>query len=746
MQSQNPFQPSNLFQQYTYITNYISNNTFVITIRDNYHNIQYSINYSPFLIDTTNITKQHIEKRQIIYRNFIFNTNSTLEAILQTKIYEGDNDYILIGNHILYLKKTYCQIINNYVNMGFWIENPFLILDLSFSFNNRTYGHDIISLYSVLKHQSYSQSILELDDYFATHKFDRRRENLFPKEFQTQEKNPISLEENNFFDIFHSHFTYQEYTLCNAHRRIIEKVYKITAADSMNVCLHYTFWRHNNSSIYQMLPIPPQRPFGLYYSLNDIQYIHDNENVMIVDYSNPNTELDNRIIKNNLLIHFGLSKFCICFLYGGIKNIGNHHNTLFGKKIHFFLDETITYSDIKNAYQILKEIGVKSCSFFETGTVHESIQLKNDILHSSIIDIKEILESKNTNYYNEEDEDLFYSPSRKIPEPVYQRSCILEPIIDSGTNTWIFAKEKVGKTILALTIAQAVGMGNSQVGYWQSTEARKVLYMDGEMSAYRINEHINKICNAYDPSGNVERAFSIYSFADDSNSYTDILDERWQEKYFDRLFTYNLIIIDNYYSLIDSQNPLKFIKWMKRLNKKGVAFIILDHTNAEGEIQGSANKRRAMDLGIKLASYTDKEITIEYVCDRYGKHTSQDIEKLIKDFTQTSFTFHISTCNTDDNYSRSDIFDAAILLLKRKTDSNDKIYTNKKVADILETTQSRISKRLSSIGYNYRLQDSNNITKEILKKRNIIEKIIDIYSGDIDTILKKLHDLDTIQK
>ena len=30
-------------------------------------------------------------------------------------------------------------------------------------------------------------------------------------------------------------------------------------------------------------------------------------------------------------------------MYGGIKNIGNHHNTLFGKKIHFFLDETITY-------------------------------------------------------------------------------------------------------------------------------------------------------------------------------------------------------------------------------------------------------------------------------------------------------------------------------------------------------------------------------------------------------------------
>ena len=157
MQSHNPFQPSNLFQQYTYTTNYISNNTFAITIRDNYHNIQYSTNYFPFLIDTTNITKQHIEKRQTIYRNFIFNTHSTLEAILQTKIYEGDNDYILIGNYILYLKKTYCQIINNYVNMGFWIENPFLILDLSFSFNNRTYGHDIISLNSVLKHQKYNK-------------------------------------------------------------------------------------------------------------------------------------------------------------------------------------------------------------------------------------------------------------------------------------------------------------------------------------------------------------------------------------------------------------------------------------------------------------------------------------------------------------------------------------------------------------------------------------------------------------
>ena len=110
------------------------------------------------------------------------------------------------------------------------------------------------------------------------------------------------------------------------------------------------------------------------------------------------------------------------------------------------------------------------------------------------------------------------------------------------------------------------------------------------MAGQRIDETIGKIIRAHDITGHEKRSFSVYSFIEEDIDFSTILDKEWQEKYIHQLKKFKLIIIDNFYSLISAHDPTNFIKWMRGLTKEGISFLVVDHTNSEGELQGSMDR------------------------------------------------------------------------------------------------------------------------------------------------------------
>ncbi len=221
-----------------------------------------------------------------------------------------------------------------------------------------------------------------------------------------------------------------------------------------------------------------------------------------------------------------------------------------------------------------------------------------------------------------------------------KREYILSPIIKNGTITWLFAKEKTGKTLLALTLAYMIGKGNKTMHTWSTSSPKKVLYIDGEMSGDFLNELCQKICFGFSDNAPLAPPFATYLFSEDEAHYNSILDSAWLERYKEKLFSYDLIVLDNYHSLNENKINIKaFLKLLRELKQSGIATLVVDHTNKEGELQGSISKRRTADLGLKVENISKTKIEITYEFDRHGVGIEDDTIHLEKIFTSKSFTF-----------------------------------------------------------------------------------------------------------
>lgn len=230
--------------------------------------------------------------------------------------------------------------------------------------------------------------------------------------------------------------------------------------------------------------------------------------------------------------------------------------------------------------------------------------------------------------------DGFANQNRKI-EP------ILSPIINSGQVIWLYAPEKIGKTFLAISIATAVSTKeNCTVCGWQSNSPKKVLYIDGEMAGVGLRKIHSLIVQGF-KCENKDLSFDNFLFIESDEEYNTILDPLWLEKYQSRLYSYDLIILDSYYSLNNNSRSLKaFFAFLKDLKKHDVAVLVIDHTNRDGDLQGSIDKRRIADLGIQLQKgKNENEICITYEFDRNGISSSLTSKRFYKDFSNSAFKF-----------------------------------------------------------------------------------------------------------
>lgn len=80
----------------------------------------------------------------------------------------------------------------------------------------------------------------------------------------------------------------------------------------------------------------------------------------------------------------------------------------------------------------------------------------------------------------------------KLPEPIY----FLYPWLCTDSMVLLYGYRGLGKTFFALTIAYALAVGEDVFG-WKSAKAVKVLYVDGEMPLFRIQERLKLISDMF---------------------------------------------------------------------------------------------------------------------------------------------------------------------------------------------------------------------------------------------------------
>lgn len=189
------------------------------------------------------------------------------------------------------------------------------------------------------------------------------------------------------------------------------------------------------------------------------------------------------------------------------------------------------------------------------------------------------------------------------------REFILEPVIPCQGLVIIFAETGVGKTHVALSMAYAVATGQ-ELFHWKAPKARRVLYVDGEMSAIDMQERLAAIAAG---SGGRELADDNLTIITPNLLPLDELmpnlatreGQQWLEPYLDGV---ELLVLDNLATLAkhpkakdnegESWKPVQ--DWLLYLRRRGITVATVHHAGKSGDQRGTSNKEDVMDTVIAL--------------------------------------------------------------------------------------------------------------------------------------------------
>lgn len=194
-----------------------------------------------------------------------------------------------------------------------------------------------------------------------------------------------------------------------------------------------------------------------------------------------------------------------------------------------------------------------------------------------------------------------------VPEPLR----FLDPIINEGGLTMLFAKRGVGKTWVALCIAIAIACGRSALGRWTAPEPRKVLYVDGEMSLHMLRERLSGLY----PEGNSELIpdgnLRIVTPELQCGSMPNLTTPEGQRALAPHIEGVDVVIIDNLATLAvngsenDADAWRPFQVWLLELRRLRKAVLLVHHAGKNGSQRGTSAKEDILDVVLTLTQPND---------------------------------------------------------------------------------------------------------------------------------------------
>lgn len=234
-------------------------------------------------------------------------------------------------------------------------------------------------------------------------------------------------------------------------------------------------------------------------------------------------------------------------------------------------------------------------------------------------------------------------PGSKLPGSDVVRKSLLSPFIESGQLIWIYGPEKSGKSWLARNMAHCMSYGKPFLGRYKCGTGIKVLYIDGEMLPDKLDLAFKKELAGLGIDGDVRFAVKAAREPDNPIGKINLLEEKWQEGFNDVLADYDVIVLDCYYSLTESATmPKELLKWIIPWQSKGKTFIVVDHTNKEGDLAGGQDKKRAADLCIEVTPEDSQYLEVSFPTVRHLGPEDTTPLRLRKVFTPQAVSFEVA--------------------------------------------------------------------------------------------------------
>jgi AAA domain len=162
-----------------------------------------------------------------------------------------------------------------------------------------------------------------------------------------------------------------------------------------------------------------------------------------------------------------------------------------------------------------------------------------------------------------------------------------------GDLGFIFASRGVGKTWLALAIAQAVST-SGKLGDWQVHQRVKVLYIDGEMPPDLMRSR----CEGLDASNDNLQFLNHEILFDRTGKVLNVTNREIQHAITERCLTsgVKVLILDNLSTLASGMRENEadswelVNNWLLDLRRRKIAVVIVHHAGRSGEMRGTSKR------------------------------------------------------------------------------------------------------------------------------------------------------------
>jgi putative DNA primase/helicase len=191
----------------------------------------------------------------------------------------------------------------------------------------------------------------------------------------------------------------------------------------------------------------------------------------------------------------------------------------------------------------------------------------------------------------------------EIPE----RELLLDPILPAKGLMMIHARRGGSKTFLALAMGLAVA-GGTNLLRWSAPKARRVLYVDGEMTLIDLQRRVAAL-RAGTGVGICNDHFRL--LAADHTDVPDLGTEAGRQALDPLLDGVDLLIVDNISTLcwVGSDNSAgswtSMQEWILRLRRRGIAVLLVHHSGKSGEQRGTSRREDVLDTVIGLRRPAD---------------------------------------------------------------------------------------------------------------------------------------------
>lgn len=223
----------------------------------------------------------------------------------------------------------------------------------------------------------------------------------------------------------------------------------------------------------------------------------------------------------------------------------------------------------------------------------------------------------------------------KIPPPV----AFLSPWVTEESLSMIYAKTGLGKTWLALAMANAIATG-SDLLKWKCSEPRRVLYVDGEMSQSDMHKRVNLLFATRKPE---QGMFGLLCNFRSKEGLLDLSTPEGQDMVEAELGHAKVLFLDNITTLFrnrgenEAESWASAERWLLSLRARRLAVVLLHHSGKSGSQRGTSRREIVLNNIVRLntADSEDEGCSFEVHFEKARDLTTKDKKPFKANLTTT---------------------------------------------------------------------------------------------------------------